>query len=187
MNDIKNFEVFWNTIADKTRLNANGYRVLVDMALYGYCTTQKQFLERRCWKQSSVSNTFKRLYDEKFLICKLEGRKIIYELNEELFEDKRKENKSVVIDIQTFSNVWNTIIEKTELSANSYRVLIDILLYGATSQKDLWERRGWKIAGVSATFRKLYDMNLLLLHEEDGKKIYSANIDFIINESRVEK
>lgn len=186
MNDIKNFEVFWNTIADKTRLNANGYRVLVDMALYGYCTTQKQFLERRCWKQSSVSNTFKRLYDEKFLICKLEGRKIIYELNEELFEDKRKENKSVVIDIQTFSNVWNTIIEKTELSANSYRVLIDILLYGATSQKDLWEMRGWKIAGVSATFRKLYDMNLLLLHEEDGKKIYSANIDFIINEKKEE-
>ena len=29
-------------------------------------------------------------------------------------------------------------------------------------------------------------MNLLLLHEEDGKKIYSANIDFIINEKKEE-
>ena len=59
MNSIEKFEVFWNIIGDKTRLNGNGYRILVDMALYGYCTTQKQFMERRNWKQSSVSNTFK--------------------------------------------------------------------------------------------------------------------------------
>lgn len=186
MISIKEFEVFWNTIGDKARLNGNGYRVLVDMALYGYSTTQKQFLERRKWKQASVSNTFKRLYDEKFLSCKLEDRKIIYVLNEELFKEKRQEKIDIVIDIQTFFKVWDVIIEKSEFSANSYRVFIDILLYGATTQKDLWERRGWKIAGVSATFRKLYDMNLLTLHEEKGQKIYSANIDFILSEKKEE-
>ena len=184
MNSIEKFEVFWNIIGDKTRLNGNGYRILVDMALYGYCTTQKQFMERRNWKQSSVSNTFKRLYDEKFLLCELEERKIVYKIDEKLFEENRKEKKSIVIDMDTFSKVWNVIIEMTELSANSYRVLIDILLYGATTQKELWERRNWKIAGVSATFNKLYEMNLLTLEEKKGQKIYTANIEFILKKEK---
>lgn len=184
MNSIEKFEVFWNIIGDMALLNGNGYRVLVDMALYGYCTTQKQFMERRKWKQSSVSNTFKRLYDEKILLCKLDGRKIVYTIDEKLFIDNRNEKKSIVIDMQTFSKVWNVIIEMTELSANSYRVLIDVLLYGATTQKELWERRDWKIAGVSATFNKLHDMNLLVLNEKKGQKIYTANIEFILNKEK---
>ena len=57
-------------------------------------------------------------------------------------------------------------------------------LYGATTQKELWERRNWKIAGVSATFNKLYEMNLLTLEEKKGQKIYTANIEFILKKEK---
>lgn len=181
MISIKEFEVLWNIMADKVRLNGNGYRILIDFALYGGHISQQQYLERRSWSQASVSNTFKRLYDENFLLCELEGRKVVYLLNTELFKNGICTKKDVVIDIETFVKVWDVIIEISALSANSYRVLIDILLYGATTQKGLWERRGWKIAGVSATFRKLHDMNFLILHEETGQKIYTANINYILS------
>lgn len=47
------------------------------------------------------------------------------------------------------------------MSANLFRVYVDILLYGCTTRKELWERRGWKIDGVNKAFQKLMEMNLL--------------------------
>lgn len=186
MLSIREFEKFWHNIGDKSRINGNGYRVLVEIVLNGGVTTQRKFLERRDWNRTSVSKTFKRLYDEHFLYCDLDGREIVYKVNQNLFCESNVEKRNIFIDVDMLCKVWNVICEMSELSANSYRIFIDILLYGATTQKDLWERRGWKIAGVSATFRKLHDMNLLTLHEENGKKIYSANIEYILSKNKEE-
>ena len=181
MLDINDFEIFWHNVGDMSRINGNGYRVLIDIALHNCETTQKGFIERRRWNRTSISKTFKRLYEEHFLYCKLDGREIVYAINEDLFKNDECYQRVIKIDYNSLIKIWNVICEMNELSANCYRVFLDVLIYGETTQKELWERRGWKIAGVSATFNKLYDMNLLILDEKKGQKIYTANIDFILN------
>ncbi len=180
---IEDFETFWNNVGDKSRLNGNGYRILIDLALYGSCT-QKEFRERRNWEKGSISKSFKRLYEEGFLYCLLkEDRKILYCINKELFNERQGCCSRIAIDMPTFLRVWNVIIENTKLSANTYRILLDIVIYGATTQSELCERRRWIQSSVNTAFKKLSDMKLITRID---KKRYIADIDFILNEKKEE-
>ena len=170
------FEPLWHNVGDIAGMTSNCYRIFVDICLHGE-TTQKDFWERRNWIISSVSNTIRKLHDMKVLDCRLENRKIIYFPNFELIS-KSDKKREVHMNMETFSDLWEKVCEIERMTSNCYRVYVDICLYGATTQKELWERRNWKKSGVSTTFHKLSEMGLIICNEENGRKVYSANLDF---------
>lgn len=172
---IEEFERIWHMVGDMSRVSSNGYRILVELCLYGE-STQKQLCDKRNWLQSSVSMAMTKLYENNLVKCKAENRKMVYYVNPDLKLGKG-EDKDIKIDMPTFCALWNCVSDISAMSANCFRVYIDICLYGNTTQKELWERRNWKISGVSKTFHKLYDLGVLNCEEKNGRKIYSAKID----------
>lgn len=174
---------YWQQVGDYARINGNGYRIFVDIMLYGKKTTQKDFLKRRKWNRTSVSKSLTRLYKVNLLSCSLDkDRNIVYEINEQFFDENCTVNRKVIIDIDLFCKAWDVLIEITSLSANCYRIILDFLLFGSTSQKGLRDIRGWKSAGISKTCRKLLELNLLKVHEKIGQEIiYTANIEYILS------
>lgn len=186
--NIQKFERLWHIIGDKERLNGNGYRVLIDIALNcNGATTLQKFVERRKdWNPSSIGKTLRRLNDEDFLCCKLEGRKIVYVVNEELYNASDKSKLNIYVDLDTLYKVWERIANMNELTANGYRVFLDVLLYGETNQYELWTRRKWPSTSVNKTFNKLENVGLFTSKEKNQQKIYSANIDYILSEKKEE-
>lgn len=171
---IEEFERIWHMVGDMSRVSSNGYRIFVELCLYGE-STQKQLCDKRNWLPSSVSMAMTKLYENNLVKCKAENRKMVYYVNPDLKVNKG-ENKDIKISMSTFSVLWKYVSDLSSMSANCFRVYIDICLYGATTQKALWERRNWKISGVSKTFHKLYELGLLDYEEKDGRKFYSAKL-----------
>ncbi len=168
----------WNNIVDMPRLNGNGYRVLLDIAInFNGNTTQKEFLEKRAWKQQSVSNTLGRLVQNEYLLCKQipRTRKIEYVINPMLLKPNDIQEE-VNIDLCTFIKTWDIIRELSFMSSNNYRVFIDILLfYDKVSPAEICKKREWKVSPTYASFKKLYENELLLCVMERGHTMYSVN------------
>lgn len=168
----------WNNIVDMPRLNGNGYRVLLDIVVnFNGNVTQKEFLEKRVWKQSSVSNTLARLVQNEYLLCKQipRTRKIEYVINPMLLKLNNVEKKANV-DLCTFIKIWDIIRELSFMSSNNYRVFIDILLfYDKVSPAEICKKREWKVSPTYASFKKLYENELLLCVMEQGQTMYSIN------------
>lgn len=168
----------WNNIVDMPRLNGNGYRVLLDIAInFNGNTTQKEFLEKRAWKQQSVSNTLGRLVQNEYLLCKQipRTRKIEYVINPMLLKPNDIQEE-VNIDLCTFIKTWDIIRELSFMSSNNYRVFIDILLfYDKVSPVEICKKREWKVSPTYASFKKLYENELLLCVMERGHTMYSVN------------
>lgn len=169
---ILDFKRVWEQIGNSTMINGNGYRVLVELLLNGE-TTQTELSKRRNWKFSSVSNSMRKLYDMKLVDCKAKNRKLVYFATIDTTEVSPN-LKEPIIDMQTFRNLWYIVSDMSQMTSNCFRVYIDICLYGETTQKQLWERRDWKIAGVSSCFNKLYSWGLLECTEVNGNRIYSV-------------
>lgn len=168
----------WNNIVDMPRLNGNGYRVLLDIAInFNGNATQKEFLEKRAWKQQSVSNTLGRLVQNEYLLCKQipRTRKIEYVINPMLLKPNDIQEE-VNIDLCTFIKTWDIIRELSFMSSNNYRVFIDILLfYDKVSPAEICKKREWKVSPTYASFKKLYEHELLLCVMERGQTMYSVN------------
>ena len=175
--DLKEFANIWTILGDMSRLNGNSYRILFHLLFEGG-GTQTEISNIRGWKYSSVSNTLRRLYDIGIVEAVVEDRKMMYIFNFdfELFKDNR--NKDISINKDLTKNVLKEklriISENTSMSANLFRVYVDILIYGKSTRKELWERRKWKIDGVNRAFQKLMEMNLLECEKNDGKNVYFA-------------
>lgn len=174
--DINDFAKIWNVVGDMSRMTANAYRIFIALCVEGE-STQSNLCKRYNWLKSSVSESTKKLYDMKLVDCKIVNRRITYFVDEKKFDLDIEMCPSVSMDMKTFKILWDKVADMSKMSANCFRVYIDICLYGATTQKELWERRGWKIAGVSGCFQKLYDWGLLICNNENGKKIYSVKLD----------
>lgn len=173
---MKEFEAIWNRVGDMPRVSSNGYRIFLDLLLNGPAT-QSQLCTRNNWIKTSVSSAMSKLYEEKLVDCQLSNRRIEYFANVSELEIDENRDYTEIIDMKTFRKLWKIVSDKNEMSANLFRVYIDVLLYGSTTPKALWERRNWKITGVSESFRKLYDLGLLNYIEENGRKIYSAKLN----------
>lgn len=179
--NIEQIVCLWNNIVDMPRLNGNGYRVLLDIALnFEGHATQKEFLDKRAWKQSSVSNTLAKLVEYEFLLCRQipKSRKMEYVINPILME-RQKKIEGVCVDKPTFVNTWNKIRELSFMSSNNYRVFIDVLLfYEKVSPAEICKKREWKISPTYASFKKLYENQLLLCDMEKGQTVYSVNKEY---------
>lgn len=173
--DIRTFERIWNKVGDMSRVSSNGYRILVELCLHGE-STQKKLCDNRKWLQSSVSMAMTKLYENGLVRCKAENRRMVYYVNPEL-ELNDDSDRVIKIDMETFCTLWKYVSDLSSMTANCFRVYIDICLYGETTQKELWERRNWKISGVSKTFHRLYDLGLLNCREENGRKVYSVKLN----------
>lgn len=176
--NIEQVECIWNNIVDMPRLNGNGYRLLLDICInFQGHTTQKEFLEKRKWKQSSVSNTLTKLVQYEFLLCRQipKTKKMEYYVNPALMQ-KRKKHRKICVDFDTFVIVWNEIREYSFMSSNNYRIFIDVLLfYEQVSSVELCEEREWKLSSTYASLKKLYEHQLLLCNMEQGQTMYSVN------------
>lgn len=169
----------WNNIVDLPRLTGNGYRVLIDIAVnFDGRVTQEKFLKERSeWKRSSLSNTLRRLVESEMLLCKPipKMRKMEYVINSELLE-KKKEIFNLQVDFETFLKIWDKVREMTFMSANTYRVFIDVLLfYTQVSPKELCEERKWKVSPTYASFKKMEEKNLLCCMKDGKQTIYKIN------------
>ena len=175
---IEQIVYLWNNIVDKPRLNGNGYRVLLDIVIsFGGNVTQKEFLEKREWKPSSVSNTLTKLVQNEYLLCKQipRTRKMEYIVNPILLKPNKKQG-TTHIDLYTFMRIWNIIRELSFMSSNNYRVFIDILLfYDKVSPAEICKKREWKVSPTYASFKKLYENELLSCVVEQGQTMYSVN------------
>lgn len=120
----------------------------------------------------------RRLYDIGIVDVIVEDRKMVYIFNFdfELFKDNLNEDVSINRDLtkNVLREKLKEISENTSMSANLFCVYVDILIYGKTTRKELWERRKWKIDGVNRAFQKLMEMNLLECKKNDGKNVYFA-------------
>lgn len=175
---IEQIVYLWNNIVDMPRLNGNGYRVLLDIAInFNGNVTQKEFLEKRAWKQPSVSNTLGRLVQNEYLLCMQipRTRKMEYVINPMLLKPNNVQKK-VNIDLCGFIKVWDIIRELSFMSSNNYRVFIDILLfYDKVSPAEICKKREWKVSPTYESFKKLYEHELLLCVMERGQTMYSVN------------
>lgn len=98
----------------------------------------------------------------------------------------KKEREERLMEMDVFEPLWNIVGDTAGMTSNCYRIFVDICLHGATTQKDFWERRNWKISSVSNTIRKLYDMKMLDCRLENRKIVYFPNLTLITdsNEKR---
>lgn len=174
---MQEFGVIWNRLADMNRLNGNAYRILFHLLFEGG-GTQTEISTARNWKFSSVSNTLRRLYDIGIVNVVVKDRKMMYVFNfdEELLTNDSHNGISINDELtkEILRKKLKDVSEITTMSANLFRVYVDILLYGCTTRKELWERRGWKIDGVNKAFQKLMEMNLLKCEKKDNKNVYSV-------------
>lgn len=174
--DILEFANIWNVIGDMPRMTANAYRIYIELCIEGE-SSQSVLCKKYNWHKAGISNSMKALYDMNLVDCKLVNRKIVYYIKKESLGMAEENILSINIDMDTFRRLWKTVANMSQMSANCFRVYIDICLYGATTQKELWERRGWKIAGVSKSVHALCDWGLISYKEENGRKKYYAVLD----------
>lgn len=174
---IDELKAIWYEIGDRPSFSSNGYRIYLELLLNG-SATQSQLCKNREWKKTSVSSAMAKLYDNQFVSCKLNNRKIEYYVNKDILDIDYTRKFPETVDLETFKKLWKIVSDMNQMSANLFRVYIDVLLYGETTPKALWETRSWKITGVSESFRKLYSLGLLNCKEINGKRIYSAKLDF---------
>lgn len=182
--NVKKYGEIWYLIGDLPRLNGNGYRLLNHLLFEG-ASTQIQISETRAWKFSSVSNTMRRLYEMGLVECFAKDKKFVYSFNycwanENLDKALPVVNGELEINKELNDNLLRKIIYKvsdiSQMTANCYRVYGDVLMYGPTTRKEVYERREWKIAGVNQSFQKLIDWGLLECEKENGKDTYSAKL-----------
>lgn len=184
MKDIVEIAYFWNNIVDLPRLNGNGYRIAIDIAInFEGHITQNQFLkERSDWNRTSVSNTLKRLVENEILLCTLipKTRKIEYIINPKLYK-RTGMAFELQVDYLTFVKIWNEIREMTFMSSNNYRVFLDVLLFWSqVSPVDLCQKRQWKISPTYASFKKLAEKNLLICTKKGKTTMYTVNKNFLL-------
>ena len=182
--NVKEYGEIWYLIGDLPRLNGNGYRLLNHLLFEG-ASTQIQISETRAWKFSSVSNTMRKLYEMGLVECSAKDKKFVYSFNydwanENIDKALSVANGQLEINKELSEDLLRKIIYKvsdmSQMTANCYRVYGDVLMYGFTTRKELYERRQWKIACVNRIFQKLLELGLLECKKENGKDIYSAKL-----------
>lgn len=185
--NVKEYAKIWYLIGDLPRLNGNGYRLLNHLLFEG-ANTQTQISEIRSWKFSSVSNTMRKLYEMGLVECSAKDKKFVYSFNYNWVNENIDKALSVIngqleINKELNEDLLRKLIYKvsdmSQMTANCYRVYGDVLMYGPTTRKALYERRQWKVAGVNRCFQKLMEWGLLECFKEKGQEIYSVKLDLI--------